>query len=675
MSICRQCKTTLREGDRFCFNCGASIPPPEAHTDPMIGRTIGRAYLVLELIGVGGMGRVYRAEQRALGRTVAIKFIHQHLLSDEQIVARFYTEARAASRLNHPNSVGIIDFGRTEDEILYLVMEYLRGKDLAMMINEGVLPIPRIVDIILGVLSALSEAHELGVIHRDLKPENVFVERTRTGRDLVKVVDFGLAKLREVEGRSQSLTQPGLMCGTPDYISPEQGRGEQADGRSDIYSIGVLLFELLAERLPFIADTPTNLIIKHIQEAIPDPRQIAPHRMIPQRIAEITMRAMAKNPAERFQKADEMAEALREALEETQAHDENSITCFSCGTVSSKKKRFCGECGAPLVTSPSIPARRPSVQTRVSLPGEMPRALLGREEELSRINRCREETQNRMVTFALVGESGVGKTRLLVEAAEAAISQGDLVVHVGPHDSGAPVSYWPVLQLLCSLYSTDLEGLKGIVPDSAGEYVSLAEAGLRETVEPEGLRGSDGKSRAGAVACSLATGIRVALGRERAERVVIIVDDLDRCDGLTRSALRQLYRFTESTSVFLLVACQNYEPRWFPGDVILETLQGISAIQAAELLGDAADAKSGEKLEKERLVLPLYIEQLRRLGFSLHGGETGEFASRLADLVAQRVQRLHLSARLLLQSAAILGYRCSRSELIRLTGEEKFNGA
>src|SRR5262249_51664636 len=157
-----------------------------------------------------------------------------HLLGDEQSVARFYTEARAASRLNHPNSVGIIDFGRTNEGMLYLVMEYLRGRDLAtVMHEEGPLPFQRVVDVLNGTLAALAEAHALGVIHRDLKPENIILKRLRSGEDVVKVVDFGLAKLMGGGVVSTSVTSPGFVCGTPDYMSPEQARGEEMDARGD----------------------------------------------------------------------------------------------------------------------------------------------------------------------------------------------------------------------------------------------------------------------------------------------------------------------------------------------------------------------------------------------------------------------------------------------------------
>ena len=171
------------------------------------------------------MGRVYRAEQKALGRTVAVKIIHPHLLGDESASVRFITEARAASRLNHPNSVAVIDFGKNGGQ-LYLVMEFLRGqRPRARRLREGPLPFRRIVDVLCQVLAALAEAHHLGIIHRDLKPENIVLEPLRSGGDFVKVVDFGLAKMR-AEVATPNITSPGIVCGTPDYMAPEQGRGD-----------------------------------------------------------------------------------------------------------------------------------------------------------------------------------------------------------------------------------------------------------------------------------------------------------------------------------------------------------------------------------------------------------------------------------------------------------------
>src|SRR5262249_53607890 len=154
-------------------------------------------------------------------------------------------------------------------------MEFLAGQDLStVMLQEGPLPIPRICNVLSGVLDALGEAHALDVVHRDLKPENIFLKPQRGGRDLVKVLDFGLAMI--LDGGSSSITTPGFVCGTPDYMSPEQARGERIDGRSDLYSLGVVLFEMLTGRLPYIDSTPTKVVLRHIHDPIPDPREIAP---------------------------------------------------------------------------------------------------------------------------------------------------------------------------------------------------------------------------------------------------------------------------------------------------------------------------------------------------------------------------------------------------------------
>ena len=253
--VCPHCENACEPTHKFCPVCGFPIGEiVKGNEDPLIGSTLPGGYVIQELVGVGGMGRVYRAEQKALGRTVAVKIIHPHLLGDESASARFITEARAASRLNHPNSVGVIDFGRNGGQ-LYLVMEFLRGRDLARVVYEdGLLPISRIVDVMVQVLAALDEAHHLDIIHRDLKPENVVLEPMRSGGDFVKVVDFGLAKIRDV---GTNITSPGLVCGTPDYMAPEQGRGDPIDARSDLYACGVILFQLLTGRLPFEAESPT----------------------------------------------------------------------------------------------------------------------------------------------------------------------------------------------------------------------------------------------------------------------------------------------------------------------------------------------------------------------------------------------------------------------------------
>src|SRR5579871_2751039 len=308
MRTCPQCSTQCDEQHKFCPACGFPIGKVAVDSDdPLLGRNLPGGYVIIELVGIGGMGRVYRAVQTNLGRTVAVKLIHPHLVGEENAAARFITEARAASRLNHPNSVGIIDFGKSPDGQLYLVMEFLRGRDLArVMYEEGALPVRRVVDVLRQTLAALAEAHSENIIHRDLKPENIILEPVRSGGDFVKVVDFGLAKIR-ADHTQPGITSPGIVCGTPEYMSPEQARGDPLDARSDLYAVGVILFQLLTGHLPFEAESPTQVVLAHLTQPPPNPREIAPERQIPDSLVHVVLKALSKDPADRYQDSAEFS--------------------------------------------------------------------------------------------------------------------------------------------------------------------------------------------------------------------------------------------------------------------------------------------------------------------------------------------------------------------------------
>jgi serine/threonine protein kinase len=220
------------------------------------------------------MGKVYRGEQANLGRSVAVKVMSPGLVANPRMVERFRTEARAASALNHPNCVRVYDFGETQDGRPYMVMELLKGEDLESLLDRGrEPPMARVLDIVLQVLSALEEAHAMGIVHRDLKPANVVVLPQRGGGELVKVVDFGLAKLRTSESSGQ-----GMVLGTPEYIAPEQAMAKGTDARTDLYACGIMLYEMIAGRRPFEADDPNALLRLHAFQA-PEPlARLAPER-------------------------------------------------------------------------------------------------------------------------------------------------------------------------------------------------------------------------------------------------------------------------------------------------------------------------------------------------------------------------------------------------------------
>jgi len=672
MHLCHQCGASIEDGARFCSACGA--PSDEVGgtggSDPLIGRLVGGTYLLQEVVGVGGMGRVYKAEQSTLGRTVAVKVIHPHLLGDEQTVARFYQEARASSRLNHPNSVSIIDFGRTDDGILYLAMEFLSGKDLALVMHEeGPLPPERVCSILVNSLDALGEAHDLGIVHRDLKPENIILRPLRSGEDLVKVVDFGLAT---IVGGESSITKPGLVCGTPDYMSPEQGRGDSVDGRGDLYALGVVLFELLVGHLPYIDDTPTRVVLRHLNDPIPDPRVASPNRAIPDRLAAVTMKALAKAAEDRYQTAREMQEALRGALDEIRVQRASVVPCPNCGAPAALSQNFCGECGARLGSARPSEASHRSLRPSFYPPLGSQRTFVGREAELQAIREARHAAAQGVHWVHVCGESGVGKTRFLTEIAEAAAAEGDLVIGGGAHPTGAPVPYTAIRTLLAELLEVDDSELKRMA-DRGDELGSpLAGAGLQEVIGPEGLFAGEGRSRTGAVAEALACALRRARGRAASGRVMLLVDDLEYCDGLTQRTVVELARALGSEPVLLVTA--GDDDRGIHANEVIR-LDGLSSEDAQRFLAGSFHLRlvSGLHRLTEAIggrVLPLHLEQLEALGVSPEEGPP----PRLADAILQRVERLEVDAQRLLQAIAVLGRTCDLDTLRRLVGHDDLEG-
>ncbi|GMU61856.1 MAG: hypothetical protein AMXMBFR34_36190 [Myxococcaceae bacterium] len=293
------------------------MPP----TDDYIGKTVASKYRVEQMIGEGGMGKVYKATQIALDKQVVLKVLRQALLSDERTVARFEREAKAASRLNHPNSISVLDFGRSDDGAMYIAMEYVQGKDLHQILTrDWPLPENRVIRVMSQVLSALADAHSAGVIHRDLKPENIMVEQRRGEADFVKVLDFGIAKI--VDGSTDdgpALTRAGFVCGTPEYMSPEQARGAQLDHRSDLYAVGVIIYQLCAGLLPFDSDSAVGFATKHLTEIPPAPSKRRPDAKISPAMERLIMKALAKNPDDRPQTAEQFRAELMAIEKERRA--------------------------------------------------------------------------------------------------------------------------------------------------------------------------------------------------------------------------------------------------------------------------------------------------------------------------------------------------------------------
>lgn len=323
MRICPTCHTSYPNSDRStCARDGTRLLEMSEYDallhDPLIGRTVAGRFRVLERIGSGGMGTVYRAVQAGLGREVALKVLRKELVSDRDTVARFQREAKAMSLLVHPNTVRVFDFGEDEEEgHLFLAMELLEGELLTAWVErEGTPPLVEAIEVVRAILRSLSEAHRKGIIHRDLKPDNIVLARVE-GQEhpVVKVLDFGIAKaFRDDRKIDQLETQAGTVFGTPRYMSPEQAQGKTLDHRSDLYSVGVLLYQLLAGQPPFLDDDAVVVMAKHIREAPPPLRTVVPDRPIPASLERTLMRALAKRPDERFESADAFEAALAACL-------------------------------------------------------------------------------------------------------------------------------------------------------------------------------------------------------------------------------------------------------------------------------------------------------------------------------------------------------------------------
>ena len=307
MKKCPKCGVEYPDTTTLCPADGIAL---EKDGDSLIGTTLAGKYRIDARLNEGGMGTVYRGTHVLMDKTVAIKVLRPSLAADEKIVARFSREARAASRISHPNALSVTDFGEDESGHVFLVMEFLSGRTLKQLIrDEGPLPLARVVDITRQIGDALNAAHCQGVVHRDLKSDNIMLLDTMTG-DYAKVLDFGIAKINEPDGAvDTNLTAPNLVIGTPQYMSPEQcSQDSEIDARSDIYSFGVILYEMLVGHVPFAGDSPTIVMMKHLQEPVPS--VLEERSDLPASVARVVARAMAKVPRNRYQNVAELVEDL-----------------------------------------------------------------------------------------------------------------------------------------------------------------------------------------------------------------------------------------------------------------------------------------------------------------------------------------------------------------------------
>ena len=277
-------------------------------SDPFVGKVIDGRYEIQARIGEGGMGVVYKARQTSIDRVIAIKVLNAQVATDQTWVQRFYNEARACARLQHPNTIRMFDFGQAPDGRLYMTMEFLDGIALREAISKGPMNPQRVVKVLIQCCASLAEAHAIGIIHRDIKPDNVFLLNMAGVPDFVKLLDFSVAKL--IEG-DRMKTQAGVVFGTPQYMSPEQGRGLPLDARSDLYALGILAFEMLTGSVPFHDENPMTVIQMHLNAGVPPLPQSVPYS-----VQQIVRRALEKDASRRYQSAGEMMQHCQQVYAE-----------------------------------------------------------------------------------------------------------------------------------------------------------------------------------------------------------------------------------------------------------------------------------------------------------------------------------------------------------------------
>ncbi len=623
----------------------------------LVGRVLGDKFKLTACIGIGGSGAVYKADQMALGRTVAVKILNEDLSADSRMIKRFRDEAMSASRLNHPNCVSIIDYGQSSDGLLYLAMEYVKGPTLTqLLVNENPLAVERVIDICMQSLAGIEEAHLAGVVHADLKADNIILDQRRAGVDTVKIVDFGIARL--VTGVARD-PEDRAISGTPEYMAPEVISGAPPSFASDVYAVGIILYELLAYKTPFFAGSTTEILANHLKALIPS---LASRReQVPKELDAIVAKALAKHPADRFASALEMRDALARLIKPRPVAQD---LCATCGTSCSPTFKFCPECGTP----------RARVSKAFEIPQTpsivLPLPFIGRDHELAALlQHMRSPIQaGKSPGMVLSGFEGAGRTALLRQAYDRAGQETRTIYQIGPDPSGLSAPYYPIRSLLAAVLQ--------LPPVSS-------EVDLRDAVMSIGLNERDvpGISQLfghPTTLLELEPPVRRremvwstlrALERAAAQGpVTVVCEDIDRFDHPSLEILRRANETTElALPPIVMTATTAFAAQWPSnvGRLEIGALEGVDLTMLVRLLEEngVRGLPSAQSLFEITRAYPGHLEHVVR--YLLEGGKSEDLNISLPDLIAARLSMLKQSTRDLLQAAAVLGVE-PQLDLLRL---------
>ena len=695
---CQTCRTLNPPATRRCHGCGTPLTETSPGHDALdrLGDVLHGRYRLRNLIGIGGNGAVYQAEVVGVGHAVAVKVLHPVLSVDSTARRRLEREARLASQIDHPNVVGIVDF-QSHPELTYLVMEYLTGVSLAEVLQEvGYLSARRTIHIIRQVLSALEASHAVDVLHRDIKPENIYLTARQDDLDFVKVLDFGMAV--PTSGHDERITAAGRICGTPAYMSPEQVRNRQLEARSDLYTVGVILYECLTGQNPFLAKGASGTMVNQVTLKPRPPSEQCPEAGIPPYFDAVVMRALRKEPSERFGSAAEfrwVLEGLALAQTKPSAQSWGALrTCGECGQVNLVVATQCEGCGQSLreetlqrqpMTPDMIDALdasaardledyelAPTTTVTAHRPVGWTPPLIGRSREKGQLEQWLKPAGSPLAQsfVRIVGRPGTGKARLARELTLQLAKPAWRSLWVAPEQLPIFSVLYPVRKVVAQLL--------GIVPRQRDADILVKAAadkgldvehhgvGLCEIFGLVSADGADVVSRRARRAQALRALLQLEASRNP---TLIVFQDLHLYDAPSQELVAALVSFEPLPHPLAIIVTHDPDLLVLWGESAVLDLGALGATEAKELAsvlyrqlrveGDprlAVEACGGN---------PLMLIELSRLAAM---GIVLDRPRGLADVVDRRISQLPPRARTLLHGMAVLGCSLDVAELGELIG-------